>query len=107
MTRQISLRIKPTPPRARLIEGDDVVVYTAAWCCEIDTHGRHCHAVLDLQAANPHRAEQFFVHFPVPRKRNRFFAGHEDAPQTFVSSLEERSVCALIQVTESKKVRYG
>jgi hypothetical protein len=31
------------------------------------------------------RAEQFFVHFPVP------FAGHEDAPQTFELNLEERS----------------
>src|SRR5215469_4958191 len=46
------------PASARLIERDDVVTHATAWRGEVDAHGGHCDAVLQLQATDLHWTEK-------------------------------------------------
>jgi hypothetical protein len=49
-----------------LVKGDGIVIDAPARRSEIDAHGSHRHAVLDLQAADLDRAEQVGVHRMAP-----------------------------------------
>ena len=52
--------------RPRLVKGNGIVIDAPARRGEVETHGGHGHAVLDLQTTDLDRAEQIVIHGMAP-----------------------------------------